>query len=176
MWWDLWEMLQTLLLREPVIVQGRLLHLQDKLKMWWLRGDLWNQALGSSPIHSSLIRWCEQKRPYQFCDLVPMLLKGGNSGMSVLWCSPPQSNTVVCIAHSRCSLKHSKCLWQAWWHIPLVLVLRMQIWKTSELKASLVYRLSSRIARATKRNPVSNSNYSHHTHTHTQTHKKVSFS
>jgi hypothetical protein len=38
-----------------------------------------------------------------------------------------------------------------------------------EFKASLVYKMSSRTARATQRNPVSKHT---HTHTHTHTHKK----
>jgi hypothetical protein len=39
-----------------------------------------------------------------------------------------------------------------WWHMPLIPALGRQI---SEFEASLVYRMSSRTARATQRNPVS---------------------
>jgi hypothetical protein len=44
-------------------------------------------------------------------------------------------------------------------------------WKAeqiSEFKASLVYKVSSRTARATQKNPVSNTHTHTHTHTHTQ--------
>jgi hypothetical protein len=40
---------------------------------------------------------------------------------------------------------------QAWWRMPPIPALGRQI---SEFKASLVYRVSSRTARATQRNPV----------------------
>ena len=39
-----------------------------------------------------------------------------------------------------------------WWHTPLIPVRQRQ--QISEYKASLVYRVSSRTARATQRNPV----------------------
>jgi hypothetical protein len=38
-----------------------------------------------------------------------------------------------------------------WWHTPLISALGRQ---SSEFEAGLVYRVSSRIARATQRNPV----------------------
>ena len=41
-----------------------------------------------------------------------------------------------------------------WWHTPLIPALGKQ--RISEFEASLVYRVSSRIARATQRNPISN--------------------
>jgi hypothetical protein len=47
------------------------------------------------------------------------------------------------------TLQHSG--W-AWWHMPLIPARGRWI---SEFEASLVYRVSSRIARATQRNPVS---------------------
>jgi hypothetical protein len=40
-----------------------------------------------------------------------------------------------------------------WWHTPLIPALGRQA--VSEFEASLVYRMSSRTARATQRNPVS---------------------
>jgi hypothetical protein len=40
-----------------------------------------------------------------------------------------------------------------WWHMPLIPALGRQ--RISEFKASLVYRVSSRTARATQRNRVS---------------------
>jgi hypothetical protein len=43
----------------------------------------------------------------------------------------------------------------AWWHKPLLLALRRQRQAVSEFKASLVFRVSSRTARAIQRNPVS---------------------
>jgi hypothetical protein len=45
---------------------------------------------------------------------------------------------------------------RAWWHTPLIPALRRQRQRQvdSEFKASLVYRVSSRTARAIKRNPV----------------------
>jgi hypothetical protein len=46
-----------------------------------------------------------------------------------------------------------KCLsCRAWWHTPLIPALGKQI---SEFEASLVYKVSSRTARATQKNPVS---------------------
>jgi hypothetical protein len=39
--------------------------------------------------------------------------------------------------------------------MPIILALRRQSRQISEFKASLVYRVSSRTARATQRNPVS---------------------
>jgi hypothetical protein len=46
-----------------------------------------------------------------------------------------------------------------WWHTPLIPALRRQRpWELSEFKASLVYRVSSRTARVTQRNPVSKIN------------------
>ena len=40
-----------------------------------------------------------------------------------------------------------------WWHTPLIPALRRQ--RISEFKARLVYKVSSRTARATQRNPAS---------------------
>jgi hypothetical protein len=48
---------------------------------------------------------------------------------------------------------HNKIV--AWWHTPLIPALGSQRRGISEFEASLVYRVSSRIARATQRNPVS---------------------
>jgi hypothetical protein len=45
-----------------------------------------------------------------------------------------------------------------WWHTPLIPALGRQRQAISEFEASLVYRVSSRTARATQRNPVSKSN------------------
>jgi hypothetical protein len=42
-----------------------------------------------------------------------------------------------------------------WWHRPLIPALRCRSTQISEFEASLVYRVSSRIARAIQRNPVS---------------------
>jgi hypothetical protein len=42
-----------------------------------------------------------------------------------------------------------------WWHVPLIPALGGRGKQISEFEASLVYRVSSRIARATQRNPVS---------------------
>jgi hypothetical protein len=54
--------------------------------------------------------------------------------------------------------------WQ--WPVPFILALRRQRAKNlCEFEASLVYKVSSRTARATQRNPVLK-----HTHTHTHTH------
>jgi hypothetical protein len=44
---------------------------------------------------------------------------------------------------------------QAWWCTPLILALGRQRRRLSEFESSLVYRVSSRTARATQRNPVS---------------------
>jgi hypothetical protein len=41
-----------------------------------------------------------------------------------------------------------------WWHTPLIPALGRQRQAISEFEASLVYRVSSRIARAARRNPV----------------------
>jgi hypothetical protein len=42
-----------------------------------------------------------------------------------------------------------------WWHTPLIPVLGGKGRQISEFKASLVYKVSARTARATQRNPVS---------------------
>jgi methyltransferase-like protein len=42
-----------------------------------------------------------------------------------------------------------------WWHMPLILALGRKRQADSEFKASLVYRVNSRIARALQRNSVS---------------------
>jgi hypothetical protein len=42
-----------------------------------------------------------------------------------------------------------------WWHTPLIPSLGRQRQQISEFEASLVYKVSSRIARAIQRNPVS---------------------
>jgi hypothetical protein len=42
-----------------------------------------------------------------------------------------------------------------WWHMPLIPALGRQRQWISEFEASLVYRVSSRTARATQSNPVS---------------------
>ena len=44
---------------------------------------------------------------------------------------------------------------QAWWHTPLILALGRQRQGISEFEASLVYKVSSRTARAIQRNPIS---------------------
>ena len=41
-----------------------------------------------------------------------------------------------------------------WWHMPLTLRRQRQV-GLCEFKASLVYKMSSRMARATQRNPIS---------------------
>jgi hypothetical protein len=43
---------------------------------------------------------------------------------------------------------------QVWWHTPLIPALRRQGQTISEFEASLVYKVSSRTARAIQRNPV----------------------
>jgi hypothetical protein len=47
--------------------------------------------------------------------------------------------------------------WQ-WWHTPLIPALGRQSRWISEFEASLVYKMSSRTARAIQRNPVSKRN------------------
>ena len=42
-----------------------------------------------------------------------------------------------------------------WWHMPLIPALGRQMQAISEFEASLVYRVSSRTAGTTQRNPVS---------------------
>jgi hypothetical protein len=44
---------------------------------------------------------------------------------------------------------------RAWWHTPLVPTLGGRGRRISEFKASMVYKVSSRTARAIQRNPVS---------------------
>jgi hypothetical protein len=44
---------------------------------------------------------------------------------------------------------------RAWWRMLLILALGRQRQRISEFKASLVYKVSSRTAKATQRNPVS---------------------
>jgi hypothetical protein len=44
-----------------------------------------------------------------------------------------------------------------WWHTPLIKALGGRGRQISEFEASVVYRVSSRTARATQRNPVSKS-------------------
>jgi hypothetical protein len=46
-------------------------------------------------------------------------------------------------------------LGRVWWHTPLIPALRRQRQWISEFKASLVYKVSYKTARATQRNPVS---------------------
>jgi hypothetical protein len=48
-----------------------------------------------------------------------------------------------------------KSISQAWWHTPLIPALGGRGRWISEFKASLFYKVSSRTARATQRNPVS---------------------
>jgi hypothetical protein len=45
-----------------------------------------------------------------------------------------------------------------WWFTPLITALGRQRPRISEFEVSLVYRVSSRTARATQRNPVSKNN------------------
>jgi hypothetical protein len=45
-----------------------------------------------------------------------------------------------------------------WWRTPLIPALGRQRQAISEFEASLVYRMSSRTARATQKNPVSKKN------------------
>jgi hypothetical protein len=57
-------------------------------------------------------------------------------------------------------MEHEKCslVWQ-WWHAPLTPALgRQRQTYLCEFKASLVYRVNSRKAKATWRNPVSEKN------------------
>jgi hypothetical protein len=44
---------------------------------------------------------------------------------------------------------------RAWWHTPLIPALGSRGRQISEFEASLVYKVSSRTAKATQRNPVS---------------------
>ena len=48
---------------------------------------------------------------------------------------------------------------QAWWHTPLIQHSGGRVRRISEFEASLVYKVSSRIARAIQRNPVSNRHF-----------------
>jgi hypothetical protein len=55
---------------------------------------------------------------------------------------------------SECFFKKRLSGW-VWWCTPLIPALRRQSRQISEFEASLVYRVNSRTARATQRNPVS---------------------
>jgi hypothetical protein len=52
-----------------------------------------------------------------------------------------------------CTFKNTRC--GPWWHIPLIPALGSKGGGFFEFEASLVYRVSSRTARVTQRNPVS---------------------
>jgi hypothetical protein len=53
---------------------------------------------------------------------------------------------------AQCNVKN---MCRAWWCMPLIPALGRQRQRISEFKASLVYKVSSRTARATQKNPVS---------------------
>jgi hypothetical protein len=61
-----------------------------------------------------------------------------------------------------------------WWRTPLIPALGGRDRQIFEFKASLVYKVSSRIARAIQRNPVSKTNKQ--TNKQTNKHKKFCFS
>jgi uncharacterized membrane protein len=61
----------------------------------------------------------------------------------------------VCVCVCVCVSFKSQAWSRAWWRMPLIPALVRQKQAISEFKASLVYRVSSRTARATQRNPVS---------------------
>jgi hypothetical protein len=54
------------------------------------------------------------------------------------------------------STSRSEAVGRAWWRTPLIPALRGRGRQISESEASLVYRVSSRTARVTQRNPISN--------------------
>ena len=56
---------------------------------------------------------------------------------------------------AQCNVKN---MCRAWWCMPLIPALGRQRQRISEFKASLVYKVSSRTARATQKNPVSKKN------------------
>jgi hypothetical protein len=68
-------------------------------------------------------------------------------------------------------VKSSNLAW-AWWCTPLIPALESETGGFSEFKASLVYRVSSRTARATQRNSVSKKQK---TQTNKQTNKKAKY-
>jgi hypothetical protein len=59
-----------------------------------------------------------------------------------------------CIKHTKKDTKDLR-RGRVWWHMPLIPALGRQRQADFEFEASLVYRVSSRTARATQRNPVS---------------------
>jgi hypothetical protein len=80
-------------------------------------------------------------------------LKSQSSGDGGMRSSRLPSATQASMGYMR-HCKKEKVSW-AWWHTPLIPALGgLRRW-ISEFKASLVYRVSSRTARAIQRNPVS---------------------
>jgi hypothetical protein len=62
---------------------------------------------------------------------------------------------MACITTPRSVILKNKHSSRAWWHTPLIPAFWRQRQAISEFEASLVYKVSSRTARATQRNPVS---------------------
>jgi hypothetical protein len=129
---------------------------------WWQHKGLKADVKGHSPVHlvTSPSWWPRQRSSRKMSKKdVTSTWKGGfmilKEESNLVTCYDRNLENTVTSTRQWQTLQFQLCLSRAWWRTPLIPALRRQRQADFWIReASLVYRVNSRTAEATQRNPV----------------------